>query len=208
MPKKNIKKIKPYKDKMPNSGIDSGILEISSGGVIPPTSGFQTDDTPLVNYLIDLADDLDDEDMEKEADFVDLLITKFSENDDYFSKFKDHISNLYLSDQDIEKKVKDFYKKYINVYNETYNRQEASRKAFMEATKISLEKKAGTLEDDPFYVADQIVKIIRVMINAIRGEKRPDAYRNIANKIFNEFNPLEMSKKSPEVQQSVFLWLW
>ena len=198
MPKKNIKKIKRYNNKLPNSGIDSGFLEIPSGGIIPPTSGFQTDDTPLVNYLIDLADDLDDNGLEKEAEFVDFLILKFAYNENYFDKFSSYISELYLSGQDIDEKVKGFYKKYISVYNETYNKEEASRKAFMKITEISLEKKAGTLEDDPFYVAEQIVKIIKIMINAIRGEKRPDAYRNISNKIFNEFNPLEMSqKKSP-----------
>lgn len=196
MSRNNVRKVKKYDGKLPNDGIDSNFLESSFGGIVPPTSGFQTDDTPIVNYLIDLSDELDEEDLEKEADFVDFLIHKFSSSsDDYFGKFSEYISNINESGQDIKPKAKEFLKYYLDSYNDSFNSSASARNAFNKITEISLEKKAGTLEDDPFYVAEEIVKVIKIMINSIRGEKRPDAYKNISNKIFSEFNPLEMAQK-------------
>jgi hypothetical protein len=61
-----------------------------------------------------------------------------------------------------------------------------------------LRKMADTLEQNPVYVADSIVKVVKIMMSMISPEKRSGAIANISEKIFREFNPQEIaSKKSP-----------
>lgn len=61
----------------------------------------------------------------------------------------------------------------------------------------NLDKQAQLVEMDPIYVADQLHKVIKVMISRMAFDKRDGSYRNISNRL-QEFNTLELAnKKSP-----------
>ena len=59
------------------------------------------------------------------------------------------------------------------------------------------EKKAQALENDPIYVAEELSKIIHIMLNKISPEKRPGSFVNVKKKL-TKFNVMDMySKKNP-----------
>ena len=60
-----------------------------------------------------------------------------------------------------------------------------------------IKKYSQMLESDPVYVADELHKIIKVMVNRMSFESRVNAFRNIQGRI-QEFNTIELAnKKSP-----------
>ena len=60
-----------------------------------------------------------------------------------------------------------------------------------------IKKYSQMLESDPIYVADQLHKIIKVMVNRMSFESRQNAFKNLQGRI-QEFNVIELSnKKSP-----------
>tara|TARA_A100001011_G_C14312401_1_gene846247 strand:- start:3598 stop:3897 length:300 start_codon:yes stop_codon:yes gene_type:complete len=60
-----------------------------------------------------------------------------------------------------------------------------------------IKKYSQMLESDPIYVADELHKIIKVMVNRMSFESRQNAFKNLQGRI-QEFNVIELSnKKSP-----------
>tara|TARA_B100000131_G_scaffold322185_2_gene375300 strand:+ start:7816 stop:8115 length:300 start_codon:yes stop_codon:yes gene_type:complete len=58
-------------------------------------------------------------------------------------------------------------------------------------------KKAQILEENPVYVAEELHKIIKIMISKMSFESRQNSYRNLKDK-FKDFNVVEIAnKKSP-----------
>jgi len=61
----------------------------------------------------------------------------------------------------------------------------------------NIDKQAQLLEMSPVYVADQIHKVIKVMISRMAFDKREGSYKNISNRL-QDFNTIELAnKKSP-----------
>jgi len=58
-------------------------------------------------------------------------------------------------------------------------------------------KKSQMLESDPIYVAEELHKIIKIMVNRMSFETRRRSFDNISNRI-GDFNTVEIAnKKSP-----------
>jgi hypothetical protein len=63
--------------------------------------------------------------------------------------------------------------------------------------KDDMVKKAQLLEQNPVYVAEELHKIIKIMISNMSFDSRQKAYANLKQK-FDDFNRIEISnKKSP-----------
>jgi hypothetical protein len=91
----------------------------------------------------------------------------------YYSKYKEAI----LEGKELPEKIA-----YLYVYSEFKN---------------SLKKTAQYVENDPVYVAKQIVNIIDIMINRMKPESRSKSYDNLRDKL-TIINPAELAnKKSP-----------
>lgn len=198
MNNKPPKKIKtsPYL-KVPNSGAKDILnQDTASAGMIPLYSGYREVVDEDMDFLVDLADELDDNEMEKEANFVDFLIKKFAET--YSNPFKDLEKSLLnyhkiYGDEVLDSFAGKFYREYTKVLEETGSVSVAARKANDKVNSI-ITKKADTLEQNPVYVSDSIIKIIRIMIASMDTEKRVSSYNNIKDKV-DDFNIEEMSKK-------------
>jgi hypothetical protein len=60
-----------------------------------------------------------------------------------------------------------------------------------------IKKESQVLEGTPIYVAEEIVNIIKIMINSMNPESRGKAFVNLKEKI-SDFNPMEIAnKKAP-----------
>ena len=156
----------------------------------------------LSKILLELSDSLDKKREYTMADFSDFLIIKISEikNKDYEKLFRMAIINLANSDvinpSDI---IRSAVVRYSNMVLEG-NSEES---AYNDAVKILflndkvINKSAQILEMNPTYVADQLHKIIKIMLAKISPEKRSRSFKNVAEKL-SDFNVLEISnKKAP-----------
>tara|TARA_Y100000310_G_scaffold256014_1_gene263710 strand:- start:449 stop:739 length:291 start_codon:yes stop_codon:yes gene_type:complete len=60
-----------------------------------------------------------------------------------------------------------------------------------------MEKVSQNFENNPKYVAQEIAKIVGVMISSLKYESRPNAYRSLRDKV-QDLNVIELSnKKTP-----------
>jgi hypothetical protein len=196
------KKVKTEKNlKMVNPNTDSNLLQESQGGFTTFQSGYQGHgEDELTNFLIDLADELDEEGKTSEANFIDFLIkknatteTKFSS--DPFDKFMDKVYS-HSEDESFDTTI--YLKEVLYNYKENLKKYNARIPALEEAISESkIKKEAAALEEDPFYVSDRILDVIKIMLYSIKFENRPNSYKKIREKL-EEFDPLTMSgKKAP-----------
>lgn len=153
----------------------------------------------LSALLLELADGLDNVGMNSYADFVDFLIIKTaaSGTKNYEKLFRASLINISNSDiPNASKIISDAVIEYSNLKVETGSDeiayQNAINKLYLPNIKIS--KKAQILEMNPIYVADQLYKIIKIMLAKISPEKRGPSFKNVANKL-SEFNTLEIANK-------------
>jgi len=177
----------------------SNIEQESFGGIVAPGTGSRGHGDDFLELLLDLADEMDNNGMHSEANMIDLLIKNASYNVNYFNKIKGLLNKQYISDpENIKNFGKELYDQYSKALSETNNSQTAARISYNFFLKDNIQKTAGTLEQDPIYVADSIVKIIKIMVSMISPEKRPDSFRNIKNRVLEDFDPAVISdKKSP-----------
>ena len=131
------KKVKTEKNlKMVNPNTDSNLLQESQGGFTTFQSGYQGHgEDELTNFLIDLADELDEEGKTSEANFIDFLIkknatteTKFSS--DPFDKFMDKVYS-HSEDESFDttiylKEVLYNYKENLKKYNHVFKSNNSS----------------------------------------------------------------------------------
>lgn len=185
--------------KLPNYGLtDSEYLTEMSAGIIPAQTGYVghgQDD--FINFLIDLADEQDLEGNIKEANFLDNLIKISAETNhvNYFNKLRRLLNKKYSEGTELKEFGLNLYSQYSSVLNETGNTQTAARIAYLNLSEEGVEKTAATLEQDPIYVANSIVNIIKIMVSMISHEKRRGAFESISNKILEDFNAPEISQK-------------
>lgn len=60
-----------------------------------------------------------------------------------------------------------------------------------------IKKESQVLEGTPVYVAEEIVNIIKIMINSMNPESRGKAFVSLKEKV-SDFNPMEIAnKKAP-----------
>ena len=167
MNNKPPKKIKtsPYL-KVPNSG-SKDILnqDTASAGITALYSGYREVVDEDMDFLVDLADELDSSKMESEANFVDFLIKKIAETySDPFNDLKNSLEKYHkmYGDEVLDSFAGKFYREYTKTLKETNNIYMSARKANDKINDIIM-KKADTLEQNPVYVSDSIVKIIKIM---------------------------------------------
>ena len=137
--------------------------------------------------------------------YYDLLnsFIKISSDKDYFQKMKDLIStivnaNPLFYEEDVDKVVSAYYSKYKESIrnNSDSPEKDAYLKAY-ETYKQNIIKTAQYVENDPVYVAKQIISIIDIMINRMKPESRTGSYGKLHDKI-SLINPAELAaKKSP-----------
>ena len=206
MNNKRLKRVRPYPPdkKLPLEGQKSNFLQESGGGVIPLMTGnVGHGDDDFVNFLLDLADIEDEEGKTSEANFIDFLIKKANSgyanenNINYFNKLKKLLNKYYIDNGN--DRLSEFGNLLLNTYvdnlNITDNAYTSSKNTYLKLNSEQLLKTAGTLEQDPMYVADAIVKVIKIMVSLISAEKRPNSLKNISTKIFEDFNSFEISQK-------------
>ena len=156
----------------------------------------------LSKVLVELSDQLDSSREHKMADFADFLIIKIAENEtkDYERLFRLAIINIANSDViNSSKIILNSVDKYSNMVLEGESDEDAyfasARDLFLGQGDIN--KSAQILEMNPSYVADQLHKIIKIMLAKISPEKRSNSFKNVADKL-SDFNVLEISnKKAP-----------
>ena len=135
-------------------------------------------------------------------DCINILI-KNSSNKNYFQEIKDLISSIIDSSplfyqEDLDSLLSIYHSSYKNAIRNKYDNPE--KYAYLDtysAYKNSLKKIAQYVENDPVYVAKQIVNIIDIMINRMKPESRSKSYINLREKL-SKVNPAELAgKKSP-----------
>ena len=187
-----------------NIGQTSGKISDSGAamsGIIPTGSYQVEEDDKILDFLVELADKNDEDERYIEADFVDFLIQKFAKvNQNNFEKIKELLDKKHkeFGDDILDEFAKTLCESYQSKYEETGNVHTASRVALERLEDRKFKKTADTLEQDPIYVSEAILKIIRIMISTMKPEKRVKSYTNILNKIDEKFNIEEISnKKAP-----------
>ena len=135
-------------------------------------------------------------------DVINVFI-KLSSDKDYFQKMKDLISiiinsNPLFYEEEVDQVVSAYYAKYKTAIRDGSDHPE--KEAYLgayEAYKDKIVKSAQYVENDPVYVAKQIISIIDIMINRMKPESRVGSYGNLYDKI-SDINPAELAaKKSP-----------
>ena len=156
----------------------------------------------LSKILLELSDSLDKKREHVMADFSGFLIIKIAENNakDYEKLFRMAIINLANSDVI---NPSDIIESAVIKYSEMILEGSSKESAYNDAVKILflnskvINKSAQILEMNPTYVADQLHKIIKIMLAKISPEKRSGSFKNVAEKL-SDFNVLEISnKKAP-----------
>lgn len=211
-------KIKPDTDKIPLVGSADSSTE--SGG----RSGFRwpgeptepnlsseqpvtTEHVGLIEDFINAADDLDLFGLEVEADFLDFLIQKFgqaaSSEITEEEKYIEYIYKLYNSDipnsvEKINNLSLSYSKKIMEGIKSGLDKNSSKNKAFTsELIQLNMVKTSQYRERDPKYVAEEIAKIIRVIISKMSIEAQNRAKINLKNRVLR-LNPNEMTtKKTP-----------
>jgi hypothetical protein len=156
----------------------------------------------LSKLLVELSDNLDKFSKHKLADFADFLLIKIAEGGtkDYERLFRLAIINIANSDiVNSGKLVSAAVEKYSNMISSGLKDEEAYNASLevLFSSQDMLSKHAQILEMNPSYVADQLHKIIKIMLAKISPEKRSGSFKNVANKL-SDFNVLEISnKKAP-----------
>lgn len=156
----------------------------------------------LSKILLELSDSLDKKREYVMADFSDFLIIKIAENNtkDYEKLFRMAIISLANSDvinpsDIIESAVIKYSNMILEGESKEYAYNHAVKMLFFNSKVIN--KRAQILEMNPTYVADQLHKIIKIMLAKISPEKRSGSFKNVAEKL-SDFNVLEISnKKAP-----------
>jgi hypothetical protein len=156
-----------------------------------------------VNLLKKIRDEYG-ESMSKDSYYkaLDILLKKSAEKD-YFQEMKDLISSIIDSNPVFyDEKLEDIISVYHSKYRESIrsNEEKPEKSAYLSAYqfyKKDLMKTAQYIENDPVYVAKQMVSIIDIMINRMKPESRMKSYKNLRDKL-SLINPAELSaKKSP-----------
>ena len=134
---------------------------------------------------------------------INILIKNSSEKDYFQEAKKDLISSIIDSNplffkEDLDSLMSIYHASYKNGLRNNYEQPEKSAYLDMYSEyKNSLKKIAQYVENDPVYVAKQIVNIIDIMINRMKPESRSKSYINLREKLSN-VNPAELAgKKSP-----------
>lgn len=152
--------------------------------------------------LLQLGDLLDESRQHRLANFADFLMIKIAEKDskNYEKLFR--LAIISIANSDIinsSKIISNAVEEYSNMiiegssYEKAYN--VATRKLFISDEPIN--KSAQILEMNATYVAEQLYKIIKIMLAKISPEKRGKSFKNVADKL-SEFNVLDIaSKKAP-----------
>ena len=175
-------------------------FDTSGGRGVIPLASNTTDEDPLFDTMISLSDELDKQDMFVEANFIDFLIKKIAEID-YFDKSHEEMSKIYNNDpSNSNKELYNFGKKYLRKYfislKSGKTPEQAAEFAFDHSkTKDGIDKIAQELNNNPIYVADKIVDIIKVLISRMKPESVIGALENIRNKV-SELSANSISNKS------------
>ena len=174
-------------------------FEYSGGRGVLPLASNTTDEDPLQEALDDLSKGLSLSGMEKEAEFVNLLISKFA-NINYFDKAHETLTNIFEnSDEEYEPIMYEFGRKFMRRYMLELQSGKAPDLAAEFAysfanTEKDINKIAQQMETNPVYVADQILDIIRIMIARMNPEYRMSSLEKIKSKVL-DMSANEMSAK-------------
>lgn len=186
--------------------------------VIPETVSYKK----IIDDLVDVSDMADENNLEKEADFIDFLILKFSfKENDYEKNFIDYMYSIYTSDipgtnDKIKKITLDFTNlidKKISEGSDIGNAKKLSYQDLLaknisthteDIRAISFIKNKDIVKtsqhymgNDPKFIAKQVASIIRIIIGRMSMESQNRARMNLRTKIKN-LNQNEMSvKKTP-----------
>lgn len=137
--------------------------------------------------------------------FQDVISTflKVAMERDYFQKMKDLISsvinaNPLFYEDEVDQVVSAYYQRYKeSIRNESISPEKDAYIKAYETYKSKIIKVSQYVENDPVYVAKQIVSIIDIMINRMKPESRVNSYIKLYDKL-SDINPAELSnKKSP-----------
>jgi len=186
---------------------DESVLNETTSGI---TSNFhphplmKDEEEEEAKYFLEKITDEYGEAVSKDA-YYDVLniILKRAYDKDYFQEFKDLISSIIDSNplfyqEELDDLVSLYYSKYKEAILEGKELPEKIAYLYVYSEfKNSLKKTAQYIENDPVYVAKQIVNIIDIMINRMKPESRSKSYDNLRDKLTN-INPAELAnKKSP-----------
>ncbi len=174
-------------------------FEYSGGRGVLPLASNTTDEDPLEEALDDLSKGLSLSGLEKDAKFIDIIISKIA-NINYFDKAHERLTNIYEEkDSDYLPQMYEFGRKFMRRYFlELQSGKEPDLAAefaysFANAS-VDIEKKAQQVETNPVYVADQILDVIRIMIARMNPDYRTSSLQKIKNKIL-DMSANEMSEK-------------
>lgn len=156
----------------------------------------------LSRILLELSDGLDSSREYKIADFADFLIIKIAESNtkNYEKLFR--LAIISIANSDIinsNKVISNAVARYSNMMLGGASSADAYSASIKDLFLIqdNINKNAQILEMNPSYVADQLHKIIKIMLAKISPEKRGGSFKNVADKL-SDFNVLEISnKKAP-----------
>jgi hypothetical protein len=162
----------------------------------------------LTDLWISMADELDQIGEESLASIADFMIKKTAEASDNFdSDFRELLLKINTLDgPEINEKIimlTKFYSSSLVKKNLEYGdiniaKEEALNSSIEMAEKIiGMTKTSQLREQDPNYVAEQIINIVRIMISRMSLKSRPKSFQSIRRKIY-QLNPSAMSlKKAP-----------
>jgi transcription termination factor NusB len=174
-------------------------FEYSGGRGVLPLASNTTDEDPLEEALDDIAKGLSLSGMDKEADFINHLISKFA-NINYFDKAHDKLTNIFEnSDEEYGPIMYEFGRKFMRRYmlelqsGKTPDLAAEFAYSFANTDK-NINKMAQQMEANPVYVADQILDIIRIMIARMNPEYRMSSLEKIKSKVL-DMSANEMSEK-------------
>ncbi len=217
------KNIVPDTDKIPLVGSSDSTTE--SGGsngfhfpgepTEPNLSAEQpvtTEHVGLIRDFVETADDLDSLGLEAEADFLDFLIQKFGQATlpgiTEEEKYIEYIYKLYNSDipnsvEKINNLSLSYSKKILDGIRSGLDKDLSKNKAFTsELIQLNMVKTSQYRERDPKYVAEEIAKIIKIIISKMSIEAQNRAKINLKNRVLR-LNPNEMTTKQTPAGASI-----
>jgi hypothetical protein len=177
-----------------------------------PDEKMTTEHVGLIKDLVDTADDLDLLEMSVEADFFDFLIQKFAAKEIIIpseeEKYIEYIYKIYTSDipnsiSKIEELSKNYSNRIVEGLARGLDKDSSKKSAFeIELLKNNIVKTSQHRVGDPKYVADEISKIIRVIISKMSIEAQNRARINLKNRILR-LNINEMTTKQTPAGASI-----
>lgn len=193
------------------NNISEEIYPFNVGSGISPNAnnyGNKLEEYEVLFALDELSEAAELYDMEKESHELNQIIQKFAESVDYESRLFSLVLKINSSDDfekqnHIKKIVKDYYEKRNEFLNQGYSllfsEQKGNEKVlnYYKEEYESFYKSAQYIENNPVHVAENLIGIIKIMLQRIKPESRLKSLNKIRDKL-KDFDSQELSsKKSP-----------